>query len=144
MLDQSEANTVYLRGPAEEETMAVETAHYSLYSDEHGEWLLILVHCPDCRSIEIGIPLPAGYALKETDVLTGVAYDEAKGGWLTNMYYYTHFGIEDVVVTVGSVTASATAFSVGGRIADGAPRDLETMAVTVTATRDDRLRKSFV
>lgn len=125
----------------DDEAMAIESAQYSLYADEHGNWFLILVRCPDYRSMEIGIPRPKGHSLKEGDVLRGIAYDEKKGGWLTSMYYYTHFGIEDVVVTVGSVDPEAAVFSVSGSIHSGALGDLKALAFTATATRSGTLRK---
>lgn len=143
MLDESKVNFVYLEGGDDDEAMAIESAQYSRYTDEHGDWFLLLVRCPDYRSMEIGIPMSKGHSLKEGDVLRGVAYDQKKGGWLTNMYYYAHFGIENVVVTVGSVAPEAAVFAVSGSIADGAPGDFATLAFTATATRNDTLRKSF-
>jgi hypothetical protein len=148
MLNKSRDNTVYLEGGNyfEEddgpEAIPIEKAEYSVYTDGHGEWLLLLVECPDWRHIELGIPLPQGLALKDGAVLNGVAYDEAFGGWLTNMYYYTHFGVESVTLTVRGVDEDRAVFVVTGDISSSGIRQ-KTISFTTTATLNPDLRKSF-
>jgi hypothetical protein len=146
MLDKSKTNVVYLEGSdddhGDDEDVPIDSAQYSLYTNKFGNWFLLLVECPEFRSIEIAIPLPNECSLKEGDVLRGAAYDESKGGCLTNMYYYTHFGIEDVIVAVGPIAPESAVFMVSGTL-EAAPGELETATFTATAIRNDKLRKSF-
>jgi hypothetical protein len=141
MLNKSRDNTVYLEGGDEPEAIPIETAEYSLYSDERGPWLLLLVNCQDFRHLEIGIPLPEGFTLHEGVILHGVAYDEAFGGWLTNMYYYTHFGVESVTLTAGPLTEKSAWFVLTGTISGSAIA--KAVFFSTEATNNPVLRKSF-
>jgi hypothetical protein len=142
MLDKSKINTVYLERGDEPEAIPIELAQFSRYTDEHGEWLLLLIRCPDYRHVELGLPLPDGFELQAGSVLKGGAYDDSLGGWLTNMYYYTHFGVESVVLAIESFDESEATITCTGDISDGG-LDHDTICFTARATLNSELRKSF-
>ena len=142
MPDKPTSNILHLEGGDEPEAIPIVSAQFSRYTDEHGDWLLLRVDCPDYRDIELGIPLPQGFELRAGSVLHGEAYDEAFGGWLTNMYYYSHFGVESVVLTVDSLDATEASFTCTGDISDGG-LEHDTVRFTVRAIMNADLRKSF-
>ena len=142
MPDKLNSNILHLDGGDEPEAIPIESAQFSRYTDEHGDWLLLLIECPDYRHIELGIPLPQGFELRAGSVLHGEAYDEAFGGWLTNMYYHSHFGVECLVLTVDSLDATEASFTGTGDISDGG-LDHDTVRFTVRAIMNADLRKSF-
>jgi hypothetical protein len=142
MIDKSQKDTVYLEGGEIPEAIPIANAQYSIYSDKRGDWLLLLIRCPDYRHIEIGIPVGPEFSLSPGDVLRGVAYDETLGGWLTNMYYDEHFGLDDVILSVDSVDDAVAAFSVTGRIIDSGLHHGR-ISLTTVAQKNNELRKSF-
>jgi hypothetical protein len=89
----------------------VSVAEYNIY--DRGGQLWLTVYCrtdqkispaDDLRTepwLEINVPLDESTReLKAGDKISGSAYDDAYGGWLSTFYYFSHSGFEESEITI--------------------------------------------
>ncbi len=103
----------------------VSVAEYNLYVKNGQGWLTL--YCATDQKIsptddlpaepwvEINVPLTQPRdELKPGDKITGSAYDDAFGGWLTNFYYYSHSGFEQPEIIIREVDSQSILAEIRG------------------------------
>ena len=126
----------------------VSVAEYNLYVKNGQGWLTL--YCATDQKIspaddlpaepwlEINVPLTQPRdELKPGDKITGSAYDDAFGGWLTNFYYYSHSGFEQPEIIIREVDSQSILAEIRGE-GDDSP-----VVISARFTRSSDRHRSF-